>query len=438
MEMFPRATYELENSVFNSKLYFKILPRASVVDCSDTTYMEFILLVLNGIAAKANKVGAEQIDLVADFYHPLSIKGSTRSDRGTGSRIRFVMDDVLPNDLMSSLTNSDFKTDLYIACADAEILSAWDWKKDYCVTKGRYVVERTDNIITERLMCLQADSVSLEEADNRIVTHIRHTILHRGRSSFVVRTTDSDVVVILAAFMTQFLWDSPQAKLWVDFGTSHKRIISINHIFDYIGEPISLALPFFHALSGCDSTSSFYKKSKVILFQCWMSFTKFEDLTTAFQKLSWLPTDDTVKNNLLVIEQYICYAYAKRIDDLDDLRFQTFKSASNNSFRELPPSKAALALHVKRSAYQSGWVWGNSISQEITPSIEDCGWTINNEQLIVRWANELDQSTLTKLTKVCKCRSDTGSDNKCSSCSCGKMNLSCLEQCKCGRVCQAK
>ena len=105
METFPRVTYELENSIFNSKLYFKILPRASVVDCSDTTYMEFILLhALNGIAAKANKVGAEQIDLVADFYHPLSIKGSIRSNRGTGSRIRFVMDDVLPNDLMSSLT----------------------------------------------------------------------------------------------------------------------------------------------------------------------------------------------------------------------------------------------------------------------------------------------------------------------------------------------
>ena len=43
--------------------------------------------------------------------------------------------------------------------------------RTHCVTKGRYVVERTANVITERLLCLQADSVSLEEADNRIVTH---------------------------------------------------------------------------------------------------------------------------------------------------------------------------------------------------------------------------------------------------------------------------
>ena len=104
-----------------------------MADCSDTTYMEFILLVLNGVAAKANKVGAEQIEFDADFYHPRSIKGSTRSNRDTGSRIRFVMDDILPNDLMSSLTNSNIKTNLYmIACADAEILSAWDWKDALC------------------------------------------------------------------------------------------------------------------------------------------------------------------------------------------------------------------------------------------------------------------------------------------------------------------
>ena len=284
-----------------------------MVDCSDTTYAEFILLVLNGIAAKAGNVGAEQIDLVADFYHPLSIKSATRSNRGTGGRIRFNLDDVLPGDLMASLTNSDFKTDLYTACSDAEILSAWNWDKDYCVTKGRYVVERTANVITERLLCLQADSGSLEEADNRIVTHIRHAILHRGKTSFVVRTTDSDVVVILAAFMTQFLWDSAQLKLWVDFGTGQKRTISVNQIYDHIGEPLALALPFFHALSGCDSTASFFKKSKVMLYQCWMSFTKFDELTAAFQTLSWQPTDDMVTNSLLVIEQY---AYSKRIVDL--------------------------------------------------------------------------------------------------------------------------
>ena len=157
-----------------------IRARASVVNCSDTTFNEFILLVLDGIASRADNCGAEQIDLVADFYHPLSIKGSTRDDRGTGSRIRFVMDDDLPRDLLSSLTNSDFKTDLNNAFANPGILSQWKWKKDYCVTKGR-----KNNVISERLICLQTDSVSLEEADNRVVAHIRDTIyLEKGHLSW--------------------------------------------------------------------------------------------------------------------------------------------------------------------------------------------------------------------------------------------------------------
>ncbi len=47
-----------------------IRARAAVVDCSNTTYKEFIVLVLDSIANRAETVGAEQIDVVADFYHP--------------------------------------------------------------------------------------------------------------------------------------------------------------------------------------------------------------------------------------------------------------------------------------------------------------------------------------------------------------------------------
>ena len=219
----------------------------------------------------------------------------------------FVMDDNLPRDLLLSLTNSDFKTDLNnCKFANPDILSQWKWKKDYCVTKGRLVVERKNNVISERLLCLQTDSVSLEEADNRVVAHIRDTILFRKRPFVMVRTTDSDVLVILFAFMLQFLEYCPQTKLWVDFGTgTHRRMLFVNDCYDHLGEPISLAVSLFHAFSGCDSTAAIiynYKRSKAILFQGWMSFPRYAELTAAFQRLSWQPSDDTVKDCLLAID----------------------------------------------------------------------------------------------------------------------------------------
>ena len=56
--------------------------------------------------------------------------------RGAGSGLRFDMDDILPNDILSSLTNNDFKTDLCSAYADDDMLSACD----NCVDKGECVV----------------------------------------------------------------------------------------------------------------------------------------------------------------------------------------------------------------------------------------------------------------------------------------------------------
>ena len=115
-----------------------------------------------------------------------------------------------------------------------------------------------------------------------------------------------------------------------------------------------------------------------------MSFIKCGELTTAFQQLSWQPSEKTVKNCLGINEQFLCHVYGSTKRDLNELRAQLFKSSSSNSFRELPPSKQSLELHVQRSVYQAGWVWGNSISQEKHPLFTDCGWRIKNDQLFVK------------------------------------------------------
>ena len=53
------------------------------------------------------------------------------------------------------------------------------------------------------------DNLTLEEADNRIICHIGHMIKADNLTSIKVRSADTDVIVILLAFMPQF-------KLWND------------------------------------------------------------------------------------------------------------------------------------------------------------------------------------------------------------------------------
>ncbi len=123
-----------------------------------------------------------------------------------------------------------------------------------------------NNVITEQLLCLQADGIYFEETDNRIVAHLRDTILYSNRASVMVKTADSDVLVILITFMPQLQEYCRHTKIWVDFGTANsKRMIFVNDCCNHLDELISLGLTFFHSLFGCDSTASFYRKSKNIL-----------------------------------------------------------------------------------------------------------------------------------------------------------------------------
>ena len=118
-------------------------------------------------------------------------------------------------------------------------------------------------------------------------------------------------------------------------------------------------------------------------------------------------------------------AYNSRvIDDHDDGRFQLFEESTTNDLRYLPPSIAALVLHIKRSSYQAGWVWGNSLTQNSPPSPESCGWTMYKENLYIQWKYNAIHVNLDDVVRTCGCRTD-----KRTKCKCAKSNVKCLTYC---------
>lgn len=93
--------------------------------------------------------------------------------------------------------------------------------------------------------------------------------------------------------------------------------------------------------------------------------------------------------------------YAGESVQLNTARFDVYKRCK--SFRELPPSEDALRLHVKRSAFQAGWIWGNTFSQSQVPSIFDFGWKKDAMgKLVINWAPPINKQLLKDFTTTCK------------------------------------
>ena len=95
-----------------------------------------------------------------------------------------------------------------------------------------------------------------EEADTRIVFHILHA-LEQGAKTVLVRTVDTDVVVILVGKFHDLLKTQPLTDIWMAFGMGY-RYLNINAICESLGESKSQALPVLHSYSGCDTTSAFH------------------------------------------------------------------------------------------------------------------------------------------------------------------------------------
>ena len=114
-------------------------------------------------------------------------------------------------------------------------------------------------------------------------------MIDSGMSRIAVRTADTDVIFILLGFMSQFYNNDNRIKIFCDFGTGdHRKVIPIHSMHQRLGEEICLGILFFHAFTGCDSTSSFFEMTKKKWFERWLSCPMSDKVTTAFQQLSWL------------------------------------------------------------------------------------------------------------------------------------------------------
>ena len=112
---------------------------------------------------------------------------------------------------------------------------------------------------------------------------------------------------------------------------------------------------FFHAFTGCDIVSSFRGKGKKSAWQTWDVCPEASDV---FTKLSSYPTH-VEKEDIERLEKFVVRMYdrSSSTEAVDDARLELF-SRKQRSYEAIPPTRSALAQHIRRAAYQSACIRG--------------------------------------------------------------------------------
>ena len=100
-----------------------------------------------------------------------------------------------------------------------------------------------------------------DEADTRLVLYALDAL--DSSSSVVIRSVDTDVLVIAAHHFPQIMEKYPGKVIIMDIGTgTNRRYISLSNLHSHMPTRVYVNLLQLHALTGCDSTSELFHISK--------------------------------------------------------------------------------------------------------------------------------------------------------------------------------
>lgn len=357
----------------------------------------------------------QRLDIVFDRYIPNSLKSTAREKRGSGTRTRVVATTKIPRNWQEFLRVDDNKTELFHFLAEAA---------SKIIHRGKQIVTYDDHVLCNQQVDVSSiDPCNHEEADMRLILHCFNASLN-GLKRIAIRTVDTDVVVLAVSFFHRL----NISELWIHFGVGKAvQLIAVHELSVALGSGKCLALPVFHSLTGCDTTSSFCGKGKKSAWEAW---TSYPVVTEAFLNLN--DADDCLADaTISVLERFIIIMYDRTSEcvSLDTARMQMFTKKSK-SLESLPPTSDSFLQHVKRAVYQAVHCWGHCMEkQPHFPDPSEWGWTKDGESWVPQWM------TLPEVSQSCSELIHCGCKKGCfGRCKCVKSHLICSALCQCGGV----
>jgi hypothetical protein len=359
-----------------------------------------------------------RVDIVWDQYFDNSLKAHTRETRATGpsQRRRVELSSPVPKNWQQFLRVNENKVELF-KLLNNELTTTATANTELILTDGPGII------------CIPVrDSGNLapcnhEEADSRIMVHVADAVL-RGFNKFLVRTVDTDVVVLAVAAVQEL----GLIEIWIAFGTGKDfRYVPVHEIAASLGPRKSLALPMFHAFTGCDTVSHFAQVGKTTAWKVWESCV---EATNAFYEINNAPQQITEEVST-ALEHFTILLYDRSgtSTSINETRKLLF-TKKGRQMVNLPPSKAALQQHIRRAALQGGYYWGSVTERNRQlPSPSDWGWK-NPDKWEPLWTDLPEASISCQELLHCRCRT------LCTNCKCKRAQLKCTAYCTCGGDCE--
>ena len=226
-------------------------------------FIDLADLILSAIINQGGE--ARRIDFVADQYPSISIKNIGREKRGRSGQVAFQSrssQQFCPRQWKKFLANGLNKTNLMEFLADvwgtdqrfAEKIGV----KTLFVTHGescsKVRVDAQGSISSSTVLELCSNQ---EEADTRMFLHALHAS-DMSHQQILIKSSDTDVEVLACYFQEHI-----SADIFLLSGTrSRARVINVTQVCEQLGVEVCRALPGLHALTGCDTVSSFAGKGK--------------------------------------------------------------------------------------------------------------------------------------------------------------------------------
>ena len=317
--------------------------------------------------------------IVCDQYDKPTIKSAEQEMRGQSEQYATIKPDMKLQDLGNFLKNGTNKENTMAVIEQVAIE-----ERSKLLRPGRtFYIARTNQCtmisrdLVESKPELNSDHM---EADTKFVYLTNHA-LHENNNNptqCVIRSCsgDIDIPIILLAHIR------PNLQIIIDNGTGKSRkFLDLNKC--ELSELERQALLGFHAFTGSDYTSSFFRKGKLNLWQKYVS-----GKTGKLHVLASIGQDDYI-NLVPDLEKLVVQFYNLRCGDINkacsEIFWSNFGRGRIPDLSCLPPCKTSLLLHIKRSHYVS-MIWRLAHHPILNlESPEKYGWT---RELDIQWVDE--------------------------------------------------
>ena len=238
-----------------------------------------------------------------------------------------------------------------------------------------------------------------------------------------IKCEDTDVFVLLV-YHYNLKDDQTIGDIYVSTGECS---YSVAEMCSYLDEDQKHNILFIHAISGCDTTSSFYGHGKKKVFKKLSSNRPVQSDINIFYENN-VDKEELINAGIKIIQ----YIYGNIDTSLEVCRYKKYQQMLAKGPivpGRLPPSNGAATQHLLR-VYLQVQDWLNLTSMSLNPI--NYGW-YQNENTYQPVTN-LDGIAPPQILNViaCKCNGDC---LKTPRCGCKKSGLKCLEACGCGELC---